>query len=83
VGLDCFERAVVSIRSELERYFQLQIDRGAMKAGSSHVAACQFLALLKAEFDAETLLGVMVAFNDEEVKGFADRAVELFLRAYF
>jgi AcrR family transcriptional regulator len=82
IGQDCYDRAIVITRKKLKEYFQTKIDQSMLRCQNADIAAAQFMALLKAEFDVETLLGLKKSLSQEEIEGYVQRAVGVFIAAY-
>lgn len=66
----------------LAHYFDAVMNAGYLRRADAKVAAAQFRALLEAEVEEMGLLNIRTTLTDEEIHAYADRAVDVFMRAY-
>lgn len=82
IGQVMYERGVLRLRTMLGEFLKTKQDSGEFNAPKTKLAAVQFLSLLKAEFDAEALLGIKANFSKAEINAATKKAVALFVNGY-
>ncbi|WP_411878616.1 TetR/AcrR family transcriptional regulator [Polaromonas sp. YR568] len=82
IGRSFFELGPKRGEDLIAAFLQSEMDSGRLKKADASIAAMQLSALLTAETQHRTLMGVTASHTRQQIKQMVDRAVAVFMDAY-